>query len=172
MDKQKISVHPIVVMSISDHYTRALYRQSKDKQHTTRVLGLVLGQQNGLHLDVANLVEISEKDGVIDEKFCRERIAAYKKMYPELEVVGWYSATKGSGDQPTKDDFQMSTDMISKFCEEPLMFVFNATSKTASDNKNLPLYLYEAQKRGNTFVQLDFSLASSDAEQIAVQDIY
>lgn len=44
MDKQKISVHPIVVMSISDHYTRALYRQSKDKQHTTRVLGLVLGQ--------------------------------------------------------------------------------------------------------------------------------
>ena len=59
MDKSKISVHPLVVMSISDHYTRALYRQGK--QNTTRVIGLVLGQQNGLNLDVANLIEITLK---------------------------------------------------------------------------------------------------------------
>jgi COP9 signalosome complex subunit 6 len=104
MDKSKISVHPLVVMSISDHYTRALYRQGK--QNATRVIGLVLGQQNGLNLDVANLIEITLKpDGTVDEQFARERIEAYKKMYPDLEVVGWYSAAKNNQDEPNKDDF-------------------------------------------------------------------
>jgi len=50
-------------------------------------------------------------------------------MYPELEVVGWYSATQNSGDEPTKDDFEISTEVISNFCgENPLMFIFNVNS--------------------------------------------
>lgn len=77
---------------------------------------------------MANLIEVFENKGELDEKFIRSRITAYKKMYPELEVVGWYSASKGSGDQPTKEDFAMQADMISKFCEDPLMFVFNVSS--------------------------------------------
>jgi hypothetical protein len=40
MDKSKISVHPLVVMSISDHYTRALYRQGSN---SVKVIGVVLG---------------------------------------------------------------------------------------------------------------------------------
>jgi COP9 signalosome complex subunit 6 len=143
MDKQKIQVHPLVVMTISDHYTRALYRQPKDRP--IRVIGLVLGLQNGLSLDVANCIEICRNDdGVVDSKFAAERIEAYKKMYPELEVVGWYSATKGSGDEPTKDDFDLSTDVISAFCENPILFLFNVASKQASDKKILPLFCFEA----------------------------
>ena len=128
MDKQRIQVHPLVVMTISDHYTRALYRQHKDLP--TKVIGLVLGQQNGLNLDVANCIEICTDDsGTFDAKFAKERIDAYKTMYPELEVVGWYSATKGSADEPTQDDYALSTNIISSFCESPLMFLFNVTSK-------------------------------------------
>ncbi len=125
MDKSKISVHPLVVMSISDHYTRALYRQGA----SVKVIGVVLGQQNGLNLDVANLIEICLRpDGNIDETFARERIAAYKKMYPDLEVVGWYTASKDANDEPSKDDLAMQADQITKFCENPLLFVFNVRS--------------------------------------------
>jgi len=46
-------------MSISDHFTRAFYRQSKNTNHTIRVIGIVLGLKLGLTLDVANLIEIS-----------------------------------------------------------------------------------------------------------------
>ena len=145
MDKQKIQVHPLVVMTISDHYTRALYRQYKSQP--TRVIGLVLGLQNGLNLDVANCIEICKDDnGVVDSRFAAERIEAYKKMYPELEVVGWYSATKDSGDEPSKDDYVLSTDVIRAFCENPLMFLFNVSSKQASDKKILPLFCYETSK--------------------------
>jgi hypothetical protein len=49
-------------------------------------------------------------------------------MYPEIEVVGWYSVTKGSADEPTKEDFLMTTEVINKFCENPLMFVLNVNS--------------------------------------------
>lgn len=53
----------------------------------------MLGLQQGLNLDVANLIELkNEPDGSIDEKFAKERMEAYKKMYPELEVVGWYQS--------------------------------------------------------------------------------
>jgi hypothetical protein len=83
-------------------------------------------------LDVANLIEICLKpDGTIDETFARERIAAYKKMYPDLEVVGWYSACKDANDEPSKDDLAMQSDQITKFCENPLMFVFNVRSQAA-----------------------------------------
>lgn len=147
MDKSKISVHPLVVMSISDHYTRALYRQGA----SVKVIGVVLGQQNGLNLDVANLIEICLKpDGNIDETFARERIAAYKKMYPDLEVVGWYTASKDANDEPSKDDLAMQANQITKFCENPLLFVFNVRSQTASDNKSLPLFCYE--KRGGALL--------------------
>jgi len=77
-------------MSISDHYTRALYRQSKDKKHKTRVVGLLLGMISTSGHEVCNLIEIFENDGEVDEPYIRKRIDAYKEMYKDLEVIGWY----------------------------------------------------------------------------------
>jgi hypothetical protein len=34
------------------------------------------------------------KEGIIDEVFAKGRIERYKQMYPDLDVIGWYSATK------------------------------------------------------------------------------
>lgn len=52
------------------------------------------------------------------------------------------------------------------------MFVFNVNSKSAEAKKTLPLFCYEANKQIEEFKQINFSLASSDAEQIAVDGIH
>ena len=52
---EQIAVHPLVVMNMSDHFTRATYRQ---KQNVIKVMGLVLGRQSGLQLEVVNSVEL------------------------------------------------------------------------------------------------------------------
>lgn len=155
-------------MSISDHYTRALYRQENPP---IRVVGLIIGVQSGLHLDIANSIEIRMENGKIDEQFARERIEAYKKMYDSLEVVGWYSADQANpNDEPLPEDEELTKTVISKFCENPLLMVFNGSSLGAQSKKKIPLFLYESRAQGK-FSYLDFLLAASNAEQIAVDGI-
>ena len=48
-------VHPLVVMNVSDHCNRAKYIEPK----LTRVLGVLLGKQEGKALEINNTIEIS-----------------------------------------------------------------------------------------------------------------
>ena len=69
-------------------------------------------------------------------------------MYPDLDVIGWYSATKDfQSDTPSKEDFEVTKSTISKFCDNPLMFLLNVTSKQAEVKKSLPLFCYELSKQ-------------------------
>jgi len=52
-----ITLHPLAVLNISDHLTRAKYQMGKDSNY--RVIGCLLGKQQGRFLDVVNTVEIS-----------------------------------------------------------------------------------------------------------------
>ena len=101
-------------MNVADHLTRAKYRSQGDP----RVIGAILGKQEGRILEVCNTVEIkyTGKQGlaggseiIIDEDFFATRLTAYKTMFPDLDCLGWYSADAGAGkdlkfDQPSKDD--------------------------------------------------------------------
>jgi len=66
----------------------------------------------------------------------------------------------------------MTARTVSLYCENPLMFVFNVNSQSAEAKKTLPLFCYEANKQVEEFKLINFSLASSDAEQIAVDGIH
>ena len=58
-------------------------------------MGVLLGQQEGKVLEVVNSLEISyavtPQGLVIDEAFLARRLEAYKKMFPNLDCLGWYS---------------------------------------------------------------------------------
>ncbi len=107
-----IELHPLAVLNISDHLTRARYLNGKDSNY--RVIGALLGKQQGRSLDIVNTVEITfrvdkgqeVRDG-IDERFCQERLDAYKKLFPDLDCIGWYSAQGGSLDVPTPADLAL-----------------------------------------------------------------
>jgi COP9 signalosome complex subunit 6 len=52
-----IEVHPLVTLNLSDHFTRARYQQ--DKKSQIRVVGALLGRQEGRVIDIVNTVEFS-----------------------------------------------------------------------------------------------------------------
>ena len=53
-----IQVHPLVVMNIADHLTRAKFRMDSK---TPRVIGVILGKQEGRVLEICNTIETSYK---------------------------------------------------------------------------------------------------------------
>jgi COP9 signalosome complex subunit 6 len=65
-----ISLHPLAVLNISDHLTRAKYQMGKDTNY--RVIGCLLGKQQGRSLDIVNTVEICF--GHVSGKEVRDRI--------------------------------------------------------------------------------------------------
>lgn len=88
-------------MNIMDHFTRAKYRQVPGTKGY-RVLGIILGRQDGRTLEIMNTIEVkfeaknkndtSVTDIAVDSEFANMRVTAYKQMFPDLECVGWYSA--------------------------------------------------------------------------------
>ena len=121
-EAQRIQLHPLVVMNIADHLTRARYRQTDPKKPGHRVIGVILGRQDGRTLEIMNSIELSFEETnpadaqvtqiTINEEFATKRITAYKTMFPELEAVGWYSVKGQSGpdqafDQPTAADLEV-----------------------------------------------------------------
>jgi COP9 signalosome complex subunit 6 len=106
-----IQLHPLAVMNISDHFTRSRYMTAKDKLSSMRVVGALLGRQQGRVMEIVNTVEVDfknvpESEGAIkiDERFCMERLEAYKKIFPDLDCIGWYCADTRNIDLPSNPD--------------------------------------------------------------------
>jgi COP9 signalosome complex subunit 6 len=66
----EIYVHPLVVVNISDHFTR----EKCLKKGIARVFGVLLGQQEGRRVEISNSFEmLMGDDGIIDPEFLKER---------------------------------------------------------------------------------------------------
>lgn len=85
----KVLVHPLIIMNCADHCNRSKYIEPRQ----TRVIGVLLGKQEGRVLDLINSIELKfSADGKsIDEAFAARRLAAYKTMFPNLDCLGWYT---------------------------------------------------------------------------------
>lgn len=61
---------------------------------------------------------------------------------------------------------------MQKFTENPYYIIMNPLSKEAQDKGKLPYYLYELNNQTLTdFVRLEYTLATSDSERIAVDHV-
>lgn len=118
------SLHPLVLIQVSDHITRIRAQIGAEQ----RVVGCVLGVQSSRVVEITNAFELkyTMQNGqlVIDKEFllmkqdqcpCRKFVAlamttvcsfplpdaahrlllADKKVFPKFEVVGWYSSGSG-----------------------------------------------------------------------------
>ena len=131
-------------MNIADHFTRAKCRQPPGTKGY-RVLGCILGRQDGRVLEIMNTIEVQfearDKNDktvssiAVDKDYAIMRCEAYKQMFPDLECVGWYSA-KGTStpdqasDEPTADDLAMLED-LGTICQNPIFLIMNQLSASA-----------------------------------------
>ncbi|VDK57803.1 unnamed protein product [Anisakis simplex] len=128
----EVSLHPLVVMNISEHWTR-IWAQSSDGK-PNQVFGVVLGRQTGRHVELINSFEVKcsmndSNNAVVDEEFFGKREAQYREVFPDLDFLGWY--TTGS-ELPTEDDLNVHK----QFChlhESPIMIKLNPTAATSTE---------------------------------------
>ena len=84
-------VHPLVLLSVADHHARSAARSSNK-----RVVGILLGQDNGKSVNVANSFAVpfeeDEKDPktwFLDHDYIDGMWGMFKKVNGELSILNW-----------------------------------------------------------------------------------
>merc|ERR1719247_2394088 len=125
-DRRKdVVVHPIVLLSVVDHYNRVA------KGTTKRVIGTLLGEVYDLKLHVTNCFGLPfEEDArdpqvwFLDHNFHEQMAGMFKKVNQKERVVGWYS----SGPKIKPGDLSIH-EMFRQYCPEPILVVMDVQPK-------------------------------------------
>jgi COP9 signalosome complex subunit 6 len=169
-----VSVHPLVLMNISDQFTRTSVQKGKP----TRVVGALFGKQDSRNVEIFNSFELPYEEvkgeGIkIIEKYVTEQLELYKNVFPLFEFIGWYSSS--TVDTPSPADEQVHKAMLA-YNENPLYLILN-TAAAGLSLKEIPLHLFEGGiqiVQNNSifsFRPLSFRIATVEAERIAVEDV-
>eukprot|EP00871_Galdieria_phlegrea_P001896 jgi/Galph1/2707/GphlegSOOS_G1328.1 len=191
-----VSLHPGVILSISDHYVRSSTafgiafssdssKASSSKadrgEKTCRVIGCLLGTQNGRNIEIFHCFEllqyIVEEDernqdisNRVDMSFLYSRKTQHKTIFPQYDVVGWYST--GYVGSPEDVNFHKH---IMALTENPLYLCLD--TEFSSLKGDLPVTIYECDirfvedKMQLALVPISFHIASSQVERIALEHV-
>jgi translation initiation factor 3 subunit F len=87
-DKVTFKLHPVVVLSILDHYKRR-------NQDQTRVVGTLLGERQGRTVFIKNCFPVPHIEGddqvAVDMDYHKNMLNLHQRVQPNEVVVGWYS---------------------------------------------------------------------------------
>ncbi|CAG0878509.1 unnamed protein product [Darwinula stevensoni] len=163
-----VALHPVVIMNISEHWTRTRAQEGEPKQ----VLGALIGRQKGRCLEIMNSFElvfdIVENDIIIDKLYYSTKEEQFKQVFSDLEFLGWYT----TGDSPNESDIRVHK-QICELNESPIFLKLNPSGR----HTDLPLSVYESVidlvngEAMMLFVELTYSLATEEAERIGVDHV-
>jgi len=170
-----MTLHPLVVINVSDHFTRAR-AQSGGKQGI-RVYGALLGEQTGRHVEIANSFEMKMVSGPsgerADQDYLRTRLEQYKKTFPKYDMLGWYST--GAEVQPA--DLDMHRALCEGDNESLLFMLLDPVQAMAPGNRELPILIHDSEvhivneQPTMQFVSVGYKIDSVESERIAVDHV-
>jgi len=170
IEKKDVVVHPIVLLSVVDHYNRVA------KGTTKRVVGTLLGEITDLKLHVTNCFAVPfEEDRrdpqvwFLDHNFHETMFAMFKKVNTKERVVGWYS----TGPKIKPSDLQIH-ELYRNYTPEPLLVVMDVQPKDVE----LPMEAYysvQEQTSDQVFKRTFYHVASEvgafEAEEVGVEHL-
>ncbi|KAF8115169.1 hypothetical protein N665_0029s0015 [Sinapis alba] len=148
---EKVVVHPLVLLSIVDHYNRV----AKDSRK--RVVGVLLGSSSRGIVDVTNSYAVpfeeDDKDPSIwflDHNYHESMFHMFKRINAKEHVVGWYS----TGPKLRENDLDVHA-LFSGYVPNPVLVIIdNAT-----------------QKSQKVFVHVSTEIAAHEVEEIGVEHL-
>merc|ERR1712087_831517 len=168
--KRDVVVHPIVLLSVVDHYSRVA------KGTTKRVVGTLLGEVDDFKLHITNCFAVPfEEDPrdpqvwFLDHNFHETMYAMFKKVHGKERVVGWYS----TGPKIKPSDLSIH-ELYRRYCPEPVLVVMDVQPK----DLELPMEAYysvqeqtsdEVFKR--TFLHVNSTVGAYEAEEVGVEHL-
>uniref|UniRef100_A0A0P4WK75 COP9 signalosome complex subunit 6 n=1 Tax=Scylla olivacea TaxID=85551 RepID=A0A0P4WK75_SCYOL len=163
-----VSLHPLVILNISEHWTRQRAQEGRPVQ----VLGALIGKQTGRHVEIMNSFELSydELDGhiIINREYYTLKEEQYKQVFSDMDLLGWYT----TGDTPGPPDLLVHK-QICDLLESPIFLKLNPMAR----HTDLPVSIYESVldlvNGASTMllVELQYTLATEEAERIGVDHV-
>lgn len=105
----EVIIHPLVLLSVADHYNRV----AKDSQN--RVVGVLLGNRSGGKIDISNSFAVPFEEDLnnpsvwfLDHNFLYTMYWMFKKVNSNEEIVGFYS----SGPKVKENDLKVCSVLI------------------------------------------------------------
>merc|ERR1719217_444666 len=168
--RRDVVVHPIVLLSVVDHYNRVA------KGTTKRVVGTLLGEVWDFKLHITNAFAVPfEEDPrdpqvwFLDHNFHEQMYSMFKKVNAKERVVGWYS----TGPRIKPSDLSIH-ELYRRYCPEPVLVVMDVQPKDLV----LPMEAYysvqeqtsdEVFKR--TFLHVNSTVGAVEAEEVGVEHL-
>lgn len=172
----QIDLHPLVIINISDHFTRAKVEATNTNPHP-RVIGALLGVQNGREIEISNSFELTyntvEGNVVVDTEYLKSKQEQFKKVFPTNDFLGWYS-TGTAGVQVS--DVAIHKQFL-EVNESPIYLVLDSVAAYAATTRDLPISIYESElhviqdKPTTFFVKVPYRIQTGEAERIGVDHV-
>ncbi|KAI8148284.1 maintenance of mitochondrial structure and function-domain-containing protein [Fennellomyces sp. T-0311] len=166
-----ISIHPLVLLNISDHYTR-LKLQDPAIAEKGRIYGAILAQQSGREIDIINSFELPmPQDDKVDLEYLATKQEQLKQVFPHLDFMGWYSL----GTTPTESDLKIHEQLLQ--VNESAIYLQLDPAGIAGGAKEFPVKIYEStmdmidEQVRLVFVKAPYQIETNEAERVAVDHV-
>ncbi|KAI9092192.1 maintenance of mitochondrial structure and function-domain-containing protein [Phlyctochytrium arcticum] len=163
-----ITLHPLVIMNMSDQWTRTKMQTSNPNP---QVIGALLGIQTGREIEIFDSFELpfTDVEGslVIDKAYFAQKQEQLKQVFPKFELMGWYS----TGSNPSAQDVVLHQ-QVTEFNESPLFLQLNPVAP--ANSKEFPISIYEPNLTAHaqlTFTKSQYKIETGEAERIAVDHV-
>ncbi|CAG9771988.1 unnamed protein product [Ceutorhynchus assimilis] len=164
------SLHPLVIMNVSEHWTRA---RAQAEGQAPQVFGALIGKQKGRNIEIMNSFELVVntigENTIIDRDYYNMKEEQFKQVFSEMDFIGWYT----TGENPNNSDIKVHK-QICDINESPIMLKLNPYDKNID---HMPVALYESVidlvsgEATMLFVPLTYTLATEEAERIGVDHV-
>lgn len=175
-------IHPTVIMSISEHHTRA----QAIRQQSEIVIGALLGTKDDRNVEIVDSFALKftkdpqtddSRSFVIDREFYQRKIPLVKQVNPELDLIGWYATTPVIQSQVSREGDVSLHRQISEFIPNPIFIKFNPYKRDEDPKISaaLPLNIYEPvieiDPLGEkvNFIEVPWTVVTDDIEIIGLE---
>ncbi|KAA0203857.1 hypothetical protein HAZT_HAZT006748 [Hyalella azteca] len=169
-----VSLHPLVLLNVSDHWTRqrAQQSQAKDVSQCSQVYGAIIGKQTGREVEIMNSFELQYEvvDGlvVLSKEYYSLKEEQYKQVFSDMDLLGWYT----TGGEANEKDVNVHK-QVCELVEGPLLLKLDPSGARAGE---LGVSVFESVVVGAgttdlMLVQLTYTLATEEAERVGVDHV-
>jgi translation initiation factor 3 subunit F len=172
-----VYLHPIVPLTISDQWTR--HKMNSDNDHP-RVIGYFTGKREDLRIEIARafLLMFDERkmdagtDSLsFDEEFFKTQLELSKEMYPDEELLGWF--TNGNHFAVSETEEQLNR-QFAKHSDQPLVLKFDTEHLQSTGRLNIGVFetvVDEADKNKISFRLLPLQFQTEASELIGLENM-
>ncbi|KAJ1678874.1 proteasome regulatory particle subunit [Spiromyces aspiralis] len=170
----KVIVHPLVLLSVVDHFNRIAKGVSGDN---LRVVGVLLGHATKGYVEVSNSYAVPfEEDPkdpnswFLDHDYAETMRAMFKKINAKEKVVGWYH----SGPKLRESDLQIN-DIFKRYIPDPVLVVVDVQPEDVGIPTKAYFAIEEISDDGSAakkaFKHVSSEIGAEEAEEIGVDHL-